>query len=328
MEDIRIGVIGVGYLGYYHAAKLAAIPGVTLVGVADTRAARVEQVAAEFGAIAYTDYRDLLAEVEAVTVAVPTSRHYEVAAACIERNIDLLLEKPMTVTVEEADGLIELADQHQVIFQVGHLERYNPAFLAMEEYLTKPLFIESHRISVFKNRGIDVDVVLDLMIHDIDIILSIVQAPLASIHAVGVPVVTGSTDIANARLIFENGCTANVTVSRISAENMRRIRIFQPGNYVSVDYAAKRMVVLSLKPGFDAEGLPNKETKVVAFTESDALLAELTDFVGNVRKRSPPKVGGRDGRRALAVALEIIAQIKGHIEEHHQLLTADSRARP
>ncbi|MDH5298510.1 MAG: Gfo/Idh/MocA family oxidoreductase, partial [Desulfobulbaceae bacterium] len=240
--------------------------------------------------------------------------------ACLERGIHVLIEKPMTSSLAEADDLIARADANSCILQVGLLERFNPAVLAMREYLTTPLFIESHRIHSFKNRGIDVDVVLDLMIHDIDIILSIVPSPLATIHTVGVPVVTSSTDIANARLIFENGCTANVTVSRISKENIRRMRIFQPRAYISVDYAKKEIMIIRQQPGLDENGMPREEIQKFSYADRDALETELCDFVANVRNRTTPMVDGRAGRRALDVAMQIMSQNRQHLEQFKSLL--------
>lgn len=316
MEKARIGVIGVGYLGKFHAQKYAAMAEVELVGVADASAAAARQVAETTGCRAFEDYRQLLTEVEAVSVVVPTSLHHQVARECLVAGCDVMLEKPMTVTVAEADELIDLAAAGRRILQVGHLERFNPAILAMEEHLTTPLFIESHRIHVFKNRALDVDVVLDLMIHDIDIILNIVKSPLVTIHTVGLPVVTQTTDIANARLIFANGCTANVTVSRISRENLRRIRIFQPGSFISVDYGKKELTVIRQLPGTDAEGMPRQEIINSCYVEQDALALELQDFVTNVRGRTKPRVAGEDGRQALKIATEIIAQIREHAEKY------------
>ena len=249
MKNIKVGVIGVGYLGRFHAQKYAAMEGVHLVGVADLVPEQANLVAEECGTTPFTDYRRLLEQVDTVSIVVPTIYHHEVAKKCIEHSVDLLVEKPFTTTLAEADELIALAKEKNLILQVGHLERFNPAVLAMQPLLTHPLFIEAHRISVFKNRGTDVDVILDLMIHDIDIILSIVNSPLQTIHTVGAPVITPLTDIANARLIFENGCTANVTVSRISMDNIRRMRIFQPGQYLSVDFSKKEVMSIRLKQG-------------------------------------------------------------------------------
>jgi len=316
MEKKRIGVIGVGYLGKFHAEKYAAMDDVNLVGVADLDQEAAQRVATKLHTRSFTDYRQLLAEVDAVSVVVPTMAHYKVARECLELGKDVMIEKPITTTLEEADLLIAEAERRGLIIQVGHLERFNPAILAIEEHLTKPMFIESHRIHVFKNRGVDVDVVLDLMIHEIDIILNIVASPIKSIHAVGLPVVTATTDIANARLIFENGCTANVTVSRISKDNIRRLRIFQPKSFIAVDYGKKEFMVIRLQDRLNAEGLPEEEVFRDSLVEKDALEAELRDFVQNVKHRTRPRVSGHEGRRALAVAHEIIAQIRRHIDEN------------
>ncbi len=320
MQKIKVGVIGVGYLGKFHAQKYAAMAGADLCGVADVDFAAASKVAAECGTIAFADYKELLDKVDAISVVVPTTLHHQVAGVCIEKNVDMMIEKPMTSTLAEADDLIKRAETKNLIIQVGLLEQYNPAVLAMEEYLHKPVFIESHRIHTFKGRGVDVDVVLDLMIHDIDIILSIVDSPIESIHAVGIPVVTPATDIANARLVFVNGCTANVTVSRISQDNIRRIRVFQAGSFVSVDYGKKEMTYIRQEPMLGDDGLPKREVVHSCYMEKDALEAELLDFVDNVRNRTNPKVSGRAGRRAQAVAMEIIEQLKKHAADHADLL--------
>ena len=320
MEKLRVGVIGVGYLGKFHAQKYAAMDDVVLAGVVDVDPTIAARVAATCNTKPFTDFTQLLDEVDAVSVVVPTSHHHRVASACLDRGIHVLVEKPMSSSLAEADDLIARADANGCILQVGLLERFNPAVQAMREHLTTPLFIESHRIHSFKSRGIDVDVVLDLMIHDIDIILNIVPAKLATIHTVGVPVVTPSTDIANARLIFENGCTANVTVSRISKENIRRMRIFQPQAYLSVDFAKKEIMVIKQLPGLDENGMPLEDLQKYSFGDRDALESELRDFVANARNRTTPMVSGRDGRRALDVAMQIISQNRQHMEQFKNLL--------
>ncbi|HET97251.1 MAG TPA: Gfo/Idh/MocA family oxidoreductase [Desulfurivibrio alkaliphilus] len=320
MKKIAVGVIGVGHLGKFHAAKYAAMPEAELVGVVDLDPDQAARVARDCGTRPFGDYRELLGQVEAVSVVVPTVHHYQVARDCLEQGVDIMLEKPMTTTLEEADRLIALAEAGNRILQVGHIERYNPAVVALEGLLTRPLFIESHRIHMFKPRGLDVDVVLDLMIHDIDIILSIVDSPISSIHTVGVPVVTPITDIANARIIFENGCTANITVSRISKDNIRRLRIFQPKSYISVDYGKKSLMMIRLKDELNQLGLPQEEIITVALPEQDALEAELRDFIGNVRERTTPKVSGVQGRMALAVAQEIMQQIKDNFSKYRDLI--------
>ncbi len=309
MKTIRAGVIGVGYLGRFHAQKYSAMPNVDLVGVADIETDRASAVAAECGCRPYADFRRLIREVDAVSVVVPTMHHHAVAMACLEAGIDVLVEKPITTTLAEADELISLAAAKDLVLQVGHLERFNPAVLAMQPLLTQPLFIEAHRISVFKNRGTDVDVVLDLMIHDIDIILSIVKAEIRTIHTVGAPVITPLTDIANARLIFENGCTANVTVSRISMDNIRRMRIFQPGQYLSVDFSKREVMAVTAAPESSARELIPRIDRH-RFPDQDILEMELADFITNVRNRTRPMVSGREGRQALEVALEVVSQIR------------------
>lgn len=312
MRTIRAGVIGVGYLGRFHAQKYAAIEGVELTGVADVDHERAAEIAEECGCPAFSDYRELLGQVEAVSIVVPTSLHHRVALDCIEAGVDILLEKPMTVTLEEADELIAAAKARNVILQVGHLERFNPAVVAMKPYLTTPVFVESNRISTFKQRGVDVDVVLDLMIHDIDIILTIIDSPLKTIHTVGAPVVTDTTDIANARLIFENGATANVTVSRVSLTNVRKMRIFQPGSYINVDFANKKIMTIELREGVMESGMPNHATAVNSFADQDALFNEISHFIDHVRSREKPDVSGIEGRNALKVVLEVMEQIREH----------------
>ena len=310
---MKAGVIGVGYLGKFHAQKYRDMEGVELVGVADIDAAAAKAIAAENNCTAYTDYLELLKKVDAVSVVVPTIYHHKVALDCIAAGVDMLMEKPITTTVEEADEIIQKANEKDLILQVGHLERFNPAVQAMEPSLTVPVFIESQRISTFKNRGVDVDVILDLMIHDIDIILNIIKSPLETIHTVGAPVVTDFTDIANARLIFENGATANVTVSRIARTNTRRMRIFQPGSFINVDFANRKVMTLHLKKGeFRSNGMPKQKATVNSFPEGDALNSEILHFVANVKNRTVPLVSGNEGRRALDVALQVIKQIQEH----------------
>ena len=312
MAKIKAGVIGVGYLGRFHAQKYAALDNVELIGVADVDPVQAEAVAKECSCKAYSDYHDLISEVDAVSIVVPTSFHHEVARDCLQKGVDILLEKPVTVTLEEADALIELADQNNCIFQVGHLERFNPAVLATKPHLTEPLFVESARISPFHNRGTDVDVVLDLMIHDIDIILNIIKSPIDHIHTVGASVATQTTDIANARIIFENGATANVTVSRISSKSTRQMRIFQPGSYLNVDFGNRSIFRVKLLEELEENGMPKQEMDHATFSDGDALKAEIEHFIHHVAHRTQPSVTGRDGRRALEVALNVMAQIKEH----------------
>jgi len=315
MRNIKVGVIGVGYLGKFHAQKYAGLNSVELIGVADTDTLRGEKVAEECNCKYFRNYNDMLPLVDAVSIVVPTISHFEVASNCIVSDTDMLLEKPMTATLEEADKLIEMAERKKLLLQVGHLERFNPAVQAIEPFLTEPVFIESNRIATFKNRGVDVDVVLDLMIHDIDIILNIIKSPIKEIHTVGAPVVTPITDIANARLIFENGATANVTVSRISMSDKRNMRIFQPGAYINIDFGNKKVMIVELSDVLMESGMPKPNVQMKTFSDTDALRSEIVSFVEHVQDRTKPVVSGEEGRRALAIALQVIEQIK----EHQQL---------
>jgi predicted dehydrogenase len=306
MSKLRAAVIGVGYLGRFHAQKYASLEDVDLVGVVDASRERAEEVAAEVGTAAFTDYRQLLDSVDVVSIVVPTQYHYPVARECLEAGCHILLEKPITQTVEEADHLIRLAEDRGLVFQVGHLERFNPAVLALEGVLKNPLFIESHRLAPFKTRGTDVTVVLDLMIHDIDIILSMVPSAIKLVNSMGVPVLSEEVDIANARLQFENGCVANVTASRVSRDAVRKIRIFQSDAYISIDYQARKISIFRKDDGgVPVPGLPNVSMEEKSFEQSDALLAEIRAFVDAVRDGTAPVVTGEDGKRALELALQI-----------------------
>ncbi len=304
-----------GYLGRFHAQKYSALEDVELVGVADKDKTQGENVARECNCLFFQNYKELLPLVDAVSIVVPTISHFEVASHCIDADTDMLLEKPMTATLKEADKLIQMSKSKKLLLQVGHLERFNPAVQAIEPFLTSPVFIESNRIATFKNRGVDVDVVLDLMIHDIDIILTIIKSPIKEIHTVGAPVVTPITDIANARLIFENGATANVTVSRISISNKRNMRIFQPGSYINIDFGNKKVMIVKLSDVLMESGMPKPDIQTKAFSDTDALRSEIISFIEHVRDRTKPVVSGEEGRRALDIALRVIEQIK----EHQQL---------
>jgi predicted dehydrogenase len=317
MKSLRVGVVGVGYLGKFHAEKYARIEGVELVGVVDVIPERAESVAKRLGTESFADYRDLIEQVDAVSVVVPTPLHFSVSRDFLQNDVDVLIEKPMTETLEQADDLIEIADSRGRIIQVGHLERFNPAVVALREIVGHPLFIESHRLHIPKKpkggggvRGTDVDVILDLMIHDIDIILNFVKSAVKSIHASGVPVVSSSVDIANVRLVFENGCVANITASRISLKNMRKIRIFQKDTYVSVDYADNEIIIIQKGGQGMPLPIPGMALQRRSFEETDSLESELEAFVQSVRDREVPLVSARDGRNALRVALDIVDQIE------------------
>ena len=305
MKPIRTAVIGVGYLGQFHAEKYAAIPGSELVAVVDNNPARAEEIGGKLGVPAFADYRDILDKVDAVSIVVPTQYHFETARAFLERGVHVLLEKPITVTLDEADELIRIAAEQKAIFQVGHLERFNPVILALEGVVNKPGFIESVRIAPFKPRGTDVNVVLDLMIHDIDIIQHIVGSGVAQINSIGAPVFTDEEDIANARISFANGCIANVTASRISLKSERRMRIFQPDAYINVDFQNRKLAIFRKGSGEMFPGVPNVEVEEKSFEQCDALKSEIESFLDAVANGTPPRVTGEDGRRALETALKI-----------------------
>ncbi|MDL1970611.1 MAG: Gfo/Idh/MocA family oxidoreductase [Candidatus Desulfofervidaceae bacterium] len=303
---IKVGVIGVGYLGQYHAEKYAHLPEAELVGVMDINLTRAKEVAGRFHCEAFSELPPLLAKVEAISVVVPTQAHYQVAKECLVRGKHVLLEKPMTTTLTEADELIELAGKQGVILQVGHLERFNPAVAALFPHLQNPMFIEAHRLGLSLERGTDVDVILDLMIHDIDIILAAISAKVSEIRAVGVPVVSGNVDIANVRLEFENGCVANLTASRISGKKMRKIRFFQKDAYFSLDYAQRELSIVRR----EKRGLLPFSHQLLRFKEDDPLRAEIACFLKAIKEKKTPVVSGEDGRRALKIALTINQEIK------------------
>ncbi len=311
---MRAAVIGIGYLGRFHAQKYAQMPEVELVGLADPIFDRAKEWADRLKTQAYADYRELLGKVDVASIVVPTDQHFQVAKAFLEGGSDVLLEKPMTSTLREAEDLIATAKTCRRILQIGHLERFNPAMLAVRSFVRAPHFIEVHRLTPFRGRGAEVDVVLDLMIHDLDILLSLVKADVEDIQAVGVPVLTENVDIANVRLQFEGGCVANVTASRISVEDQRRIRIFQPETYVAVDFSAKKALrihrgVNSSDHKITIEGEP------VPVSAGDALENEIHSFLECARTRSTPLVTGEDGKKALALALRIVAEIRKNMKK-------------
>ena len=310
MEKIRVGVVGVGYLGQYHAEKYSKLSEVEIVGVVDIDHARALEVAKRYTTKAFFHHSDLFEDVHAVSIAVPTTLHYRVASDFLDNGIDILLEKPIATTVEEADDLIEIAEKRNLIFQVGHLERYNSAIVAIQDVLSNPMFIESHRLSSFTERSADIDVVLDLMIHDIDIILNLVNSGIERIDAVGIPVISSKVDIANARITFANGCIANITASRISDKTMRKIRIFQPDAYVSIDFASKKVGLYSrIENDEESGGLSKIAVNDVKINESDSLEEEIKSFVNSVITRKPLPVSCYDGKKALSVALRILNEI-------------------
>lgn len=317
----RVGVLGVGSLGFHHARILREVPGAVMAGVFDDSPARLETVASELGVRAFRSREELLENVDAAVIAVPTTVHTEVALPAIDAGVHLLIEKPIAVTLDEAERIVEAARAKGLVVATGHVERFNGALRACEPYLEDPRFIESHRLAPFNPRGTDVAVVLDLMIHDIDLVLGLVGWPVENVDSIGVPVLTGSADIANARLSFENGAVANITASRVSFERMRKVRFFQHSGYISLDLAAGTGEFLRLKPG---ARLPEVgEIGVAALLGlverielkgdgTEPLRAELESWVAAVRGEGPLVVSGEDGRDALRVALQIMERIEQH----------------
>jgi len=320
VEKLKVGVVGVGYFGWFHAEKYAKIPSVELVGVADIKESRAREVADHFSTRPFVDYRDLFDKVEAVSIAVPTLVHYQVARDFIDHSIDVLLEKPMTTSLEEAEALIEMAEEKRRILQIGHLERFNSAVIGLNGLLGHPVFIDSLRFSPFLERASQVDVVFDLMIHDIDIILSIVQSEVRAISAVGVPVVSSHLDIANARMEFQNGCTANITASRVSRKKVRQIRIFQENGSFTIDFLSQKIRALRRRNDSDGPGVLSEDIKIAP---TDALEGEIHSFIQKVRDRTTPLVSGRNGKRALEVALAITEQIEKNMVRRKDLDSLD-----
>ncbi|MFZ2507320.1 MAG: Gfo/Idh/MocA family oxidoreductase [Steroidobacteraceae bacterium] len=305
MRRLRCAVIGAGYLGRFHAQKYSVIPRCDLVGVVDPDAAARERIGAELGVAVFADHRELLGRTDAVSVATPTATHHALARDFLRSGSHVLLEKPITTTETEARELIALAAECGRVLQVGHLERFNPVILAVAGELLNPRFIESNRLAPFKPRGTDVSVVLDLMIHDIDLIQNVVHSPIASIDAVGAPVFSDEIDIANARIRFENGCVADVTASRISLKSERKLRVFQTDAYLSIDLQQKLLTVVR-RPALIEEGVPPKvDVEERSFEQGDALLAEIESFLDAISGGGPPVVSGEDGLRALLTATRI-----------------------
>ena len=305
--DVRVAVVGVGHLGRHHARLLAAMRGVRLVSVVDINEARAREVAASTGATAHTSCRDLSGAVDAVTIAVPTEAHLEVALGFIAQGVHVLVEKPLARSVAEAGTMIAAAAAHGVRLAAGHTERFNPAVTAAREHLSRPRFIEVHRLGTFPERSLDIDVVFDLMIHDLDVLLSIVGEPVVTVEAVGVPVLTPRIDIANVRLTFEGGCIANLTASRISRDRVRKIRFFQPQSYVSIDYAAQEVEHWTLGNG--PGGVPAIQGGKLDVQKDEPLRCELEDFVHAVRDDRAPRVTGEQGRDALRLATTIVERM-------------------
>jgi predicted dehydrogenase len=323
-SPISVAVVGVGVFGRNHARVYKELEqqgeAVRLLGVVDPDVNRADAVAAEFGCKGFGSVEQMLtthSELQAASIAAPTVHHLAVARQLMKAGVDVLIEKPLAPTLAEADQLVALAATHKRIAQVGHLERFNPAVRATLPLLTQPMFFEVHRLSVFTPRSLDVDVVLDLMIHDLDIVLAFAKSPVREVRAVGLPILSGKVDIANVRLEFESGCVANLTASRVSTERVRKVRFFQPRQYVSLDYARQEVLVFTVGPdahASDATPTVNPQIGVTRppVASEEPLHAELRSFLHAVRERSTPVVPLADGRRALALALEIVSAIRDH----------------
>jgi predicted dehydrogenase len=318
-RPINVAVIGVGAFGRNHARVYRQLQQqgapIRLVGIVDADVHRADAVASEFGVRAFGSIEQMLSthnEVEAASVAVPTVEHLSVASNLMQSGVDVLIEKPLAGSIEEADQLMELAKRHQRIAQVGHLERFNPAIRATVPIITHPMFFEVHRLSIFTPRSLDVDVVLDLMIHDLDVVLSFLNSPVKEIRAVGLPILSGKVDIANARLEFESGCVANFTASRVSTERVRKLRFFQPQQYISIDYGRQDVLVFKVGKGGTPSVNPDIKMEKPSVTAEEPLQAEIKSFLDAVRTRTQPVVSLDDGRRALKVALDVAAAIQSH----------------
>ena len=323
-KRIRVAVVGCGEFGRNHARVYREMESAELAGVFDADRARAAALAAEFETKAFGALEELQATVDAASVAVPTGAHAETGCRLMDMGLDVLVEKPMARSLEEADGLLAAANRHQRILQVGHVERFNPAVIAVQPILKRPLFFEVHRLGVFTPRSLDVDVIYDLMIHDLDILLALVGEPVVEVKAVGIPVLTDKVDIAHARLEFEGGAVANITASRVSTERVRKMRFFQEHEYISLDYGRRDALRVSVKkpgpqPEFNFEKLKAPET--------EPLRAELEAFLSSVRTRQEPPTGGRAGRAALELAVRVMGSIQEH-GERVQILSEDKAGVP
>ena len=307
MDRIRVGVIGVGSLGQHHARVYASLPEVELVGIVDPFPGRADEIAGKFGTRVFSDYTELFGKVDAVNIATPTTLHAEIGISCLEQGLHVLVEKPITHTLEDADRLIQAAQKHNRILQIGHLERFNPAVVALREIVTRPRFFEAHRMGLFSPRSLDVDVILDLMIHDLDIISLLVPSPVEKITAVGIAIMSNRIDIANARMQFADGCVANITASRVSMEKIRKLRLFQKQEYISLDYTRQDLAVFSLKQNAGTP-LPEIVNRKIEPEKKEPLLLEIVSFLETIRGIRPVACSGDEGRRALSLALRVREQ--------------------
>jgi predicted dehydrogenase len=305
MNKVRVGVVGVGALGRHHARVYASLPDAELIGIVDTFPGRAEEVAGPLETKVFPSYSDLLGKVDAVSIATPTILHAEMGAQFLKEGIHVLVEKPISHTLEDADRLIQAARQNSRVLQIGHLERFNPAVMQLREIVRKPRFFEAHRMGLFSPRSLDIDVILDLMIHDLDIICLLVPSPVAKVSAVGIAILSNRIDIANARVHFEDGCVANITASRVSMEKIRKLRLFQKREYLSLDYTRQDIAIFSLN-NQTGTGIPEITNRKLTPEKKEPLQLELISFLNSVRGLGPVECSGEDGRKALALALQIL----------------------
>ncbi len=317
-EKLSVAVVGVGEHGRNHALQYKSVAGVELAGVYDLRADRRNQVAEDLGVRSFSSLEEVWRSARAASVVIPTTSHASVARQAFERGVDILLEKPITRTVEEAGEITKLAAAKGCILQVGHVERFNPGVIAAKSITRHPLFFEIHRLGVFSPRSLDVDVVFDLMIHDLDLVLWLAESSVREVRAVGLPVLSDKVDIANARLEFDSGAVANLTASRVSTEKVRKFRYFQPHEYVSIDFTRRDVLVVNAG---DSEGQPQIGFRKLETHPAEPLRAEIEAFVECVRTRRPPLVGGTEGREALALATQVMSEIEAHAERVKLILT-------
>jgi predicted dehydrogenase len=312
VDNIRTAVIGAGHLGREHARVYASIENAKLIAVCDINEKTGRAVAERHGVKFVSDFRELMGEVDAVSIATPTVDHHSITCACLKAGINVLVEKPIARTLSEADEMIRIAETRGLILQVGHIERFNPAFRALQKKISRPRFFEAHRMGVFTPRSLDIDVVMDLMVHELDIIASLVEREVIKIEAVGIPILTQKVDLANARLEFADGCVANITASRVSGERLRKLRVFQPNEYYSLDYSEQLVAMCRLLPANSPARLPEIVAGSLEVMKREPLLAEIEDFVSAVRTGTTSGVSGAEGKLALALALEVLAKIKEH----------------
>ena len=311
-QRLKVAVVGTGHLGQAHARIYASLDTVELVAVCDTNEAAGQAIAEKYNTRFVRDYRDLLDAVEAVSLATPTVSHHEITCAYLQAGVHVLVEKPIARTLAEADEMIALASEKNLTLQVGHIERFNPGFVLMRQHLRQPYFFEAHRLGIFTPRSLDIDVVMDLMVHELDIIASLVPSEVVKLDAVGIPILTPKIDLANARVEFANGAVANITASRVSGERMRKLRVFQPHEYYSLDYAEQQVLQCKLIPPAPGMLRPEIVAQPLTVTNREPLLAEIEAFVEAVQQRTTPVVTGADGRRALALAVDVLDKIRAH----------------